>query len=189
MVRGAHALIVSAVTNAVYCSPKNSYVELNGGSLRLLCAGREQCLPEYRVQRTEFNCALIEFVSEGRGHLSVNGEVADLYPGMLFCYGVDAPHELWSDPDSPMTKYFVAFQSAGRSVSVNGIDVLEHGIRWTRDLTTVQLAFDELIRSGQGDGKLASALTAQLLKLLLLKSSEALPRPSHNRFQRRSRRL
>jgi AraC-like DNA-binding protein len=162
--------IATAVANARYCFPSSQKHDQKSPSLRLLCAGREQCLPGYHVQRSDFRCQLVELVVEGQGTVRAGGENREVFPGIVFSYGMDSQHEIWTSPDGPMTKYFAAFEAN---------DFMDAGelqsIRWIRDLSTMQVLFEELIREGQRDGELARQITSTYLELILLKAREALP--------------
>ena len=55
--------ITVGVADAQYCFPAATQQSRSAPlALRLLCAGRERCLPSYHVERMDFNCRLIEFV-------------------------------------------------------------------------------------------------------------------------------
>jgi AraC-like DNA-binding protein len=170
--------LATQVVDSKYCFQGQgiSYPEHEG--LRLLCAGRERCLPGFHVNRTDFACVLVEFVVEGKGKLRADGTICDLFPGVIFSYQMNTPHDLWAEPTDPMTKYFAAYQLAGKHATKSTLGITPGTIRWTHDLTTVRTLFDELIREGQLTGKLHQEITARYLELILLKGSEAV-NPNH----------
>lgn len=75
----------------------------------VVCGGREQCAPEYRIERRTFKFHAIEFVAAGHGTLSMGGNTYELRPGMIFCYGPRTPHTIETDPEFPLLKHFVDF--------------------------------------------------------------------------------
>jgi AraC-like DNA-binding protein len=172
---GAGNSLATAVADAKYCFQGQGagYPEHEG--LRLLCAGREHCLPGFHVARTDFACVLVEFVVEGRGKLRADGAVADLFPGVIFSYRMNTPHDIWAEPADPMTKYFAAYQVSGQHDVAAQLGIAPGSIRWTRDIAAVQTLFEELIREGQLSGDLHLQITARYLELILLKAGEAVP--------------
>lgn len=170
--------LATQVVDAKYCFQGQglSYPEHEG--LRLLCAGRERCLPGYHVNRIDFACVLIEFVVEGKGKLRADGTINDLFPGVIFAYQMNTPHDLWAEPTDPMTKYFAAYVQSAKHASRPSLGIPPGTIRWTHDLITVRMLFDELIREGQLSGKLNHEITARYLELILLKGRAAV-NPNH----------
>lgn len=165
--------LATAVADAKYCFQGQGLAYPEHQGLRLLCAGREHCLPGFHVARTDFACVLVEFVVEGRGKLRADGSVWDLFPGVIFSYRMNTPHDIWAEPTDPMTKYFAAYQVAGQRDAMSGFGIAPGAIRWTRDLAAVQTLFEELIREGQLTGELNMQITARYLEIILLKAGEA----------------
>lgn len=165
--------IATAVADAKYCFRRTGSQYEDRAGLTLLCAGRECCLPDYHVARTEFPCLLIEFVVEGKGKLRVDDQICDLFPGRIFSYAMSSSHDLWAETADPMTKYFAAFQRTQESSLSSELGMTPGEIRWTRDLSAVQALFDELIREGQRSGRLHNEITSHYLELILLKGADA----------------
>jgi AraC-like DNA-binding protein len=165
--------LATAVAEAKYCFQGQGAAYPEHEGLRLLCAGRERCLPGFHVARSDFRCVLVEFVVEGRGKLRADGQIHDLYPGVIFSYRMNTPHDLWAEPTDPMTKYFAAYLLDGRRKSTPMLGIVPGAVRWICDLAAVQTLFEELIREGQLAGELNLAITARYLELILLKASEA----------------
>lgn len=177
-IRGQVIPLATAVTDATYCFCKwNGEASTRGGA-QLLCAGRETCLPDYHVARSDFACLIVEFVFSGKGRINYRGESHELSSGHIFCYGMDAPHDLWSDTSDPMTKYFAAYQWSGSSgtgqESEHSYGLLPGEIRWTRHTNVLKILFDELIREGRQSGPMHEEITARYLELILMKGAEAL---------------
>lgn len=173
--------LATAVEDSKYCFQGQgiSYPEHDG--LRLLCAGKERCLPGFHVNRIDFSCVLVEFVVEGRGKLRSDHRISDLFPGVVFSYQMNTPHDIWAEATDPMTKYFAAYQLARNNSTNHSLGITPGTVRWTHDLSTVRMLFDELIREGQLTGKLHQEITARYLELILLKASEAV-QPSHGQM-------
>ena len=164
--------LASAVADARYCFQGQGTLSTSRRKPRLLCAGRERCLPGYHVSRTDFACTLVEFVIEGRGKLRSGESTCELFPGVIFSYQMDTPHDLWAEPSDPMTKYFAAFQPEDGRGSERQPGIAPGAIRWMQDVAAVQMLFEELIREGQLSGALHEEITARYLELIVLKASE-----------------
>lgn len=60
----------------------------------VVCGGREHCLHDYEVHRTDFPFYSIEFVSQGRGTVRLRRKSYPLTAGMLFSYGPGVRHDI-----------------------------------------------------------------------------------------------
>lgn len=174
LLNGRPIPIAVEVADTAYCFPSRVQSSASQPHSRLLCAGRERCLPGYHVNRHDFNCLLVELVVEGHGKIRIDGKTHELFPGVMLVYGMNHQHDLWSSAEDPMKKYFAAFELSPSSKEHQGIEI-DFGIRWTRDLSAVQVLFEELIREGRRGGELHEKITGAYLEVLLLKVAEALP--------------
>ncbi len=160
----------SRVADASYASLDMAPRALAG--LAVACAGRERCLPGYRVERSGYACQVIELVVEGAGTLVLAGKRHRLQPGRLFSYGPGVAHIIETDPQKPLVKYFVDFfgddaaaicRQAGLDsaafVAVNEIESLRH-------------LFEELVREAQKSGGHRVEIVQTYLRLILLKAGE-----------------
>lgn len=142
--------------------------------LKVLLAGRERCLPGYRVQRAGFSGYGVEFVAEGTGQVVLDGRAFPLFPGVVFCYGPKTSQDISSDPECPMTKYFADF--AGReALQILRRNGLHPG-------TAVQISnmepprffFEQLISQNEVDGEAAMEGAVCCLRLIILRARKAL---------------
>jgi AraC-like DNA-binding protein len=146
----------------------------DGGSKRLsvVSGGREQCLPDYRVDRDDFPFFSIEFVARGRGSLTLAANRYPLSAGSIFTYGPSVPHRITNDPKEPMVKYFVDFagsQAKGRMavvglgpgtfLQISSIDEIEH-------------LFDDLIANGTSNSRFSQQICTAILEQLCYKIAE-----------------
>lgn len=76
-------------------------------SLSLVCGGVERMDPDYVVERSDFAYFVIEWVSEGRGLLTMGGKDHELSTGSLFAYGPGIPHRIANMPPDNMRKYYL----------------------------------------------------------------------------------
>jgi AraC-like DNA-binding protein len=166
--------LASHVQAGVYSFRRRSDHHPEGQGLSILCAGREECLAEYRVSRTRFPCSLVEFVVSGKGTLRFNRRKYELYPGVVFTYGMNMSHDLCSDSEHPMTKFFVAYRTLPGWNDPLHASVSDAGnVRWVRDIELLRSLFDQLIREGRRSGPLSMALALQYLALILYKTADA----------------
>lgn len=75
--------------------------------LALVCGGVERMNADYVVQRSDFPYYAIEWVSEGRGLLTMGNKEHDLAIGSLFAYGPGIPHRISNLAPDNMRKYYL----------------------------------------------------------------------------------
>lgn len=176
-VRAGLPPIATEVTDAIYSFPDRA----TDGRLpnRLLCAGREHCLPSYHVSRSEYHCVILEFIFSGKGKIRIGKSVHEAYPGVMFSYGMDAPHDLWADAEEPMKKYFAIYVSEPSDLGQRGqntekVPLIKPGeIKRTLDIEETQTLFDQMIAEGRRSGSNHSLICDQYLQLILMKASAA----------------
>lgn len=78
-------------------------------ALTVVCGGGETCPFGYEINRTSFRYHSIEYVSAGRGRLTMGGRDNVLRPGSVFGYGPATPHRIVTTGEEPLIKYFVNF--------------------------------------------------------------------------------
>lgn len=84
-------------------------------SLALVGGGCEWCAPDFAIERRRFPFLAFEFVARGRGHVVLSGRSHPVSSGHAFFFDPGTPHEIRSDPEEPMVKYF--FNLTGRRAS------------------------------------------------------------------------
>ena len=140
--------------------------------LVVACAGRERCLPGYRVEREGYVCFVMEFVAEGAGTLLLAGSRHRLQPGNLFCYGPGVPHRIESDPRRPLVKYFVDFFGLEAPSACREAGLAAPAFLRLAETEPVRQLFEELLREAQKPHDLRHPLAVAYLRLLLLKARE-----------------
>lgn len=138
----------------------------------VVCGGRESCSPNYRIERDSFRYYSLEYVAAGHGTLTVGGKKYPLRPGMVYSYGPDVPHVIETDPENPMTKYFVDFVGS-RAVGLIGAGPLAgHEPRFTSTSGRIRRIYEDLIESGNADTHHSRDICTVLLELLILRVCE-----------------
>ena len=134
----------------------------------VVCGGREQCSPDYQIERAGFKFHSIEFVASGKGSLTLHGRTTELRPGMIFHYGTRTPHRIQTDPEFPLLKHFVSF--VGHDLT----DLLRHTVfrrgipLYASKPFRIRSIFENLITTGNTQSRNRDALCNLLLRQLIL---------------------
>ncbi len=158
------------VTDATYASL--DLAPRAAAGLVVACAGRERCLPGYRVARDGYACHALEFVVEGAGTLHLAGRNHRLQPGHLFTYGPGVPHVIETDPRRPLVKYFVDFFGRAAPAACREAGLAPPALVSVTETEAVRRLFEELLREAQKPHALRAEIALAYLRLLLLKTRE-----------------
>lgn len=140
--------------------------------LIVACAGRERCLPGYRVARDGYASHVLELVVEGTGTLHLAGRKHRLQPGHLFTYGPGVPHVIETDPRRPLVKYFVDFFGRAAPAACREAGLSPPALVSVTETEATRQLFEELLREAQKPHALRAELALAYLRLLLLKARE-----------------
>lgn len=170
--------LAQAVTASRY-----AYFGDSGGvrsGLRVFLAGRESCLAGYRVRRMSFSGYGVEYVSEGAGRVVLDGKSFPLFPGVLFCYGPRTVHDIATDPDCSMTKYFADFSGSDALRTLRANHLSPGAAVQILDLESTGYFFEQMIAQRDVQDAFSAENAAHCLALILLRAQQALPptRPS-----------
>lgn len=157
-------------------SARRFYLNLQpprGTKLAVVCGGVEQCAPDYEIRRETFPFYSIEYVARGEGNLTLARRKHDLKPGIIFAYGPGVRQHITSNPQNPMTKYFVDFAGTQSTQWIQRAGLAPGKVSQVFPPGEIQPLFDELIRSGQRTTRHTAELCSQLLECLGVKLQEA----------------
>jgi AraC-like DNA-binding protein len=144
-----------------------------GARLAVVCGGVEHCAGDYAISRRSFPFYSVEFVAQGGGRLKLKEVEYVLQPGSIFSYGPGIPHEITSQADRPLIKYFVDF-SGTEAARMLAAAQLKPGVAASVfPPVEIQPLFDELIRNGRRGTAGAPEICASLLRGLVLKILDA----------------
>lgn len=160
--------------------------------LTLVCAGREECSPDYRMHRSGFRYHAVEYIVSGGWELDVNGRRHALGPGAIFTYGPRTRYTLRVVGSGQPVKFFVDFagRDAAGLVRQSGLreDEPRHvgQTRWLHDI------LDQILDGANLSRAAARRLGTRLTELLLLRVREDLrpttgPNPEAHRTYVRCR--
>jgi AraC-like DNA-binding protein len=138
----------------------------------VVCGGREQCAPAYRIARNSFKFHCIEFVSSGRGTLTLSGKTCPLRPGAIFCYGPNISHVIQTDPDAPLLKHFVDFTGRNLIALLKATEFGKGKAFYVSRPFRIRSIFESLIETGNTDSFNRDALCALLVRQLMLTADD-----------------
>ncbi len=145
--------------------------------LAVVSGGAEHCRPDYRMQRSGLRYLSIEFVAAGEGSLQLAGKKHHLSAGDIFAYGPHIPHDIQSNADRPLVKYFVDFTGkiARRLMKSPGPEPGQ--LVQTANPSDIRRLFDELINAGLRSTPFRSRICSVITEHLLLRISETAVAP------------
>ncbi|MES2307594.1 MAG: AraC family transcriptional regulator [Verrucomicrobiota bacterium] len=147
--------------------------------VKILCAGREKVLPTYQISRKKFVCYGLEFVAEGRGKLRFKNKTQEIGPGDLFLYGPTSPHEILTDPQRPLIKYFVDFFGNESTHWFKQCGLKPEKIIRIAELESTRDLFENLIREGRKPTSARNLICLDYLHLIFLKARTSISSRQH----------
>ena len=143
----------------------------------VVCGGREQCSPSYRIERDSFKFRSIEFVSSGSGSLTIAGQTYPLRPGTVYSYGPRVSHIIETDTDHPMLKHFVDFVGSELTALLKRTGLGNPHPLYAAKPFRMRSIFENLLQTGASESRHRNELCVLLLKQLMLHADEtSLPR-------------
>ena len=143
-----------------------------GQRLWVICGGCEHCAADYEIHRNRFPYLGLEFVAGGRGELTLRGRKLHLVPGTLFSYGPGVAHDIVTDPDKPLVKYFVDFTGSAAMEMLRAVPLAPGSAVQTSAPNEVMTLFDDLVRNGLKSTRYSRRICMALLEAILLKIAE-----------------
>jgi AraC-like DNA-binding protein len=138
----------------------------------VVCGGREDCAPNYCIDRPGFQFYSIECVFTGQGDVTLNGRTFGIGPGSTFFYGPGIAHQIRNRSANAMIKYFVSFvgRRAVDLLKASPLNKLEP-VRVADPLRLYE-TFEQLQYSGNTGTDYSHRICAVLLELLILRITE-----------------
>ncbi|QBG47312.1 AraC family transcriptional regulator [Verrucomicrobia bacterium S94] len=138
----------------------------------VVCGGREQCAPSYRIERNSFRFFSIEFVSSGRGSLTINNQTYPLRPGAIYCYGPRTKHIIETDAENPMLKHFIDFTGSSLAALLKRTGFAKGEPLFVSRPFRIRNIFENLITTGNTESRNRNELCALLLRQLILTADD-----------------
>jgi AraC-like DNA-binding protein len=147
--------------------------------ISVICGGREDCDPDYLMDRAGFPCYGLEFVAEGRGELLLDGHFHPLRAGVAFFYGPGIAHRISNSSGHPMTKYFVNFSGSRAEEILRDSGLLPGRALQTLQSASIRSLIEQMMAEGAEAGANCNELCALYLRAIILKlARDILPSPS-----------
>lgn len=164
-------MLARRVTGSRYIFPDLAPSRRAAWSLAL--AGREQCEPDYLVDRKSYPFHVVECVVAGRGVIRLGeGRQREIGPGGIYAYAPGMPCWMRTDPAAPWVKFFFAL--AGREVGrrLAAAELPAGAVRQFGAPAEVMTLAEDIIHEGQRQGTHAPAICLKLFEVLLLKMAD-----------------
>ncbi len=148
-----------------------------GAKLTVPCGGWERCSANYRVSRESFRYFALEYVAEGHGHFTCNGQTTELKPGILFGYAPGNAHAISTCAEQPLLKYFLDFSGPRARSVFRGLPLDEGGTAWIRQPHAIRDQYQHSGAAGQQPRRLAQNICSSRSPVLQLRSGQNAMRP------------
>lgn len=131
------------------------------------CAGLEDCMPDYRIERKGFRFPAMEYIAGGEWELNNGKKTWRLQPGSIFTYGPGISYSLRPISGEGLFKYFVDFTGPKAWLELRrigpkpGTPASLKNRRWLQDL------LDQLIDTESLPKKQRAGIAAKLGRLIL----------------------
>ena len=142
-------------------------------SLAVVCGGFEHCIPSYSIRRRTFPFYGVEYVASGNGTVKFAGGEHRLQLGSVFSYGPRIAHEIHTDPQRTLGKYFVDFSGTRAQRLLAACNLRPGTVVEVFPPLDIQALFDELIRIGRQGTPQAHLVCARILEAILIKATES----------------
>lgn len=137
--------------------------------LGLVGGGCEWCARDFVIERRRFPFLAFEFVARGRGRVVLNGRSHPVSSGHAFFFDPATPHEIRSDPEEPMVKYFFNFTGRRASRLLEELDLHPGTVIRLPDSARIVALLEEVIDHALRGGPLGlRSATAALEHALVL---------------------
>jgi AraC-like DNA-binding protein len=158
--------------------------------LCLVGGGCEWCAPDFVVKRDRFPYLAFEFVSRGRGRVTLSGRQQEVGAGHVFFFDPETPHEIRSEAAEPMVKYFFNFTGRRAAELLEELELRAGMMIRVLDASRVADLLEEVIDHALRGGRLGlRAATAALEHALVLCADSRQPAatkldPAHTTYLR-----
>jgi AraC-like DNA-binding protein len=139
--------------------------------LVVICGGWERVLRDYTINRDSFPWLGLEFVAGGRGLLRMGGETHRLERGWVFAYGPGVAHQIETDADELLSKYYLNFTGREAADLLSGVMMMP-GTCWRAENSgELEETLEMMILDGIRSRPQSPLIAALQLRTFLLKLS------------------
>lgn len=138
-------------------------------TLCLVGGGCEWCAPDFVIDRESFPFIAFEFVSRGKGSVTLANRHQELSAGHVFFFDPQTPHVIRSEAPDPLVKYFFNFTGRHADVLMESLDLQGGMIMRVLDASRIVDLLEEVIDHALRGGRLGlRAASAALEHALVL---------------------
>lgn len=137
--------------------------------MSLVCGGVERMNADYVVERADFPYYAVEWVSEGRGLLTMGGKQHELASGSLFAYGPGIEHRILNLPPENMRKYYLDLAGAEAAQRLEDLGLLDGRPVMIGRLHEFVELWNLIDREARDVGDHSYAICEMLIRVLLSK--------------------
>ncbi|MCP5519985.1 MAG: helix-turn-helix transcriptional regulator [Verrucomicrobiales bacterium] len=142
--------------------------------LSLVCAGWEECAPDYHIARHGFRYHAVEYIVSGQWHLEIVGRSLPVGPGTVFAYGPQTRYRLRSTAGRQPGKFFVDFAGREAGALLKASRLLQDGPRRILHSRWIHDIFDQLLDCANLSRTASRRIGTKLTELLLARLREDL---------------
>ncbi len=137
--------------------------------LCLVGGGCEWCAPDFIVDRKTFPFLAFEFVSRGKGQVTLAHQLHEVGAGHAYFFDPATPHVIRSDAGEPMVKYFFNFTGPRAEALLEDLQLdsgaLIRVLDASRVITLLEETIDHALRGGRLGLRAAAAALEHALVL------------------------
>lgn len=154
------------------------------GPLGLVCAGYEECGPDFAVDRPSFRWHAVELLESGAWEVRRGGRWLAAAAGTLVAYGPRQAGGIRAVGRGPHGKYFADFGGRGARHAWRAAGFPARPVRHLGDWRTAADLYEQLLSCASLPAPAQAGVTAALLRALLLRigaQPDTAPRPTARR--------
>lgn len=164
-------LLAPRVAGSRYIFPQLSSSRRTRWALAL--AGREECAPDYGIERERYPFHVVEYVAAGRGEVQLGGRRrTEVHAGAVFAYAPDMRCVMRADPAAPWVKFFFALAGADVPARLAAAGLAPGTVRRFAVPMQARTLAEEIIDEGQRHNAHSDAICLKLVEVLLLKVAD-----------------
>lgn len=145
----------------------------DAAKLCLVGGGCEWCAPDFVVDRHSFPFLAFEFVSRGRGSVSLAEQQHEIEAGHAFVFDSSTPQVIRSSAEEPMVKYFFNFTGKRAEELMSDLDLAPGTVLRVADASRVVSLLEEVIDHALRGGRFGLRAACAALEHALVLCAES----------------
>jgi AraC-like DNA-binding protein len=154
------------------------------GPLGLVCAGYEECGPDFAVDRPSFRWHAVELLESGAWEVRRGGRWVAAGAGTLVAYGPRQAGGIRAVARGPHGKYFADFRGTGARQEWRAAGLSDRPVRHLAEWRAVADLYEQLLSCSALPAPAQAKVTTVLMRALLVRigaQPDAAPRPTAQR--------